>query len=888
MGDESELDLTALALFESHTDGVLVGGIITNNVVALPTMYQSDANTILTLGSTGSINVMVGGTENLLNISKDAYTSNIRMTSLDGMQLVAGNDSNTVDISGAKFSYNSGQKTQTIHAGVYSDSSGEHDRNMLLKAQHTSFSGSAQFGGDIITNGHAISKSINVAKTEDNNISIGYGFQINTEENLELYKFDRRNNFTQRIATFGDGSLVSTNNAFDSFPVFGQREYGPNDQLILGVNSNMYNHWDHNGANIFYLDGKVGIGTSNFNQNDYYKLEVYGKTYLHETLKIKDGVTINGRNMTDVSSIAFLSAGNIFTGSLSTINFDYIPANTTWVQPYQHVVPLSGFLNDMKLDDFYTGNSTTLWLDNDQSTIPLSGFSNDMKLNDFYTGTSSSLWIDKEQDKVLLTAFSNDITHFINLKIDDLIVSRLGSNLVPYSNDTISLGSPTHRFKDFYLSGNTVHIGDAALGSTTNEDGSASLEVQAAFKVNTLVFPDGSSMETTFTESSEGGQLGDFDSIIGGMASSTATFKIIGKYNFGVNHIETDTTRKYTWRIVNIDNTIGNNTSTHNLLVPNHSTGMISINYLTSTYSTFQVSSASHTNIEIPFVNFDGAIASTLSDNVSITPYEPHTANDFSPLRNYDPSSIKFKNKFKADFDYYHNNRRYNNPDGRSAEELWGFYSGEVALDKFVNFNHPGLHVDSSKHYIVEYIQYYSTPFYKFVDDTDKYIHYIPGNMNSRLVSYYRRNSQGNVTLVQNETIYPYNIFPKIIYKSWDNSVNDTEFQISFYDTRLNWTVDNTPPANNESTRSNVISKFTNLGGNQNWIRTLLEITYSYIKYGIPNALTTGDKIITDAKTIVASDIVLNKQGIGTFEFYNMIYFNSSIFSVLGGNLNIA
>ena len=42
----------------------------------------------------------------------------------------------------------------------------------------------------------------------------------------------------------------------------------------------------------------------------------------------------------------------------------------------------------------------------------------------------------------------------------DLVVKK---NIVPSTNETLDLGTPTSRFKDLYLSGNTIYLGDEAL-----------------------------------------------------------------------------------------------------------------------------------------------------------------------------------------------------------------------------------------------------------------------------------------------------------------------------------------------------------------------------------------------------------------------------------------
>ena len=41
--------------------------------------------------------------------------------------------------------------------------------------------------------------------------------------------------------------------------------------------------------------------------------------------------------------------------------------------------------------------------------------------------------------------------------------SALDSNLVPVTDSSLDLGSPTKKWKDLYLSGSTIHLGDTQL-----------------------------------------------------------------------------------------------------------------------------------------------------------------------------------------------------------------------------------------------------------------------------------------------------------------------------------------------------------------------------------------------------------------------------------------
>lgn len=57
------------------------------------------------------------------------------------------------------------------------------------------------------------------------------------------------------------------------------------------------------------------------------------------------------------------------------------------------------------------------------------------------------------------------VSNILNISNTDISVS---SNIVPTSNITYSLGTPTNRFKDLYLSGNTLYLGSVPLRAVNN------------------------------------------------------------------------------------------------------------------------------------------------------------------------------------------------------------------------------------------------------------------------------------------------------------------------------------------------------------------------------------------------------------------------------------
>ena len=50
-----------------------------------------------------------------------------------------------------------------------------------------------------------------------------------------------------------------------------------------------------------------------------------------------------------------------------------------------------------------------------------------------------------------------------------IVTDRVGRHLVPNANSVFDLGSPEYKFRDLYLSGNTLHLGDLKLSSNNGE-----------------------------------------------------------------------------------------------------------------------------------------------------------------------------------------------------------------------------------------------------------------------------------------------------------------------------------------------------------------------------------------------------------------------------------
>lgn len=892
------LDLSAVSSLDAHGESALFSTVFAKNLLALPTSDVSDSSSVtLTIGSTGDVNFIVSGNQDAASLTL-SQQSNLKLQAIDSLELSGGNSENEVKVSETTFSFNaSAMETQVIHAGTVVQNGQQMNRRMLIDTSQAEFTGSVQIRGDQITNGDIISRSINVGHVVNDSVSIGYGFRIRDDETLELYKFDSSTQKTQKIALFGDGD-VTKNDACSNFPIFGQTSYSPNDKLILGVNSNTFNIWSSSNSHVFYESGNVSVGTSNFLNG--YSMQVGGKLYVHDEIQMKRGLNIDGSNITNVNQIGFVNS--TFDGSLSTINFDSIPNNTTWIKNNQSTINLSGFNNDMNLSSFYTGTGQT-WFDNTPSSIQLSTFCNDIvsqsqmsfqQVNTSNIQTSNITFLPSGSNftgqiselqgisSYPLSSFSNDIatSNYQNLSATNFSVSNVNTSIIPIADSTYDLGSADKKFRSLYLDGNTLYMNGHNISIQEDADNNNSnvFVFSTNVKIPELRFSDGSLMKTGISQdtiASDGGILSDFDSIIGGKASTTITLDVSGSYNFGSLHTRSDATNLYKWYVLSIDNQ-KSYPSTHNLYLPDEN-GYISFDNIINNYSTQNISTGTSKTINISF--FDKEENEAYTNRIVVSPYLPTNANEFFPLKNLDPSSDIFKNKFKVDYDYYHNNRRYANPDSRPTSKLWGFYEGKVAYDDYLNFSSKNLHQDNTKNYVVEYISYFSVPFYKNKDSENSYIYYIPNSSSLRKTSQYKRSYTDGHT--NNISLISTNLFPRITYSTWENSINDTKFEISEYYDEMKWTTDGLNPQPNDSTKTAILTKFNTSISGKVWMKKLLQITYSYIKYGDVNVYSTEDSIIVDNKynTLSINDFELKFQTLASVNYYNSITFKSDIFN---------
>jgi hypothetical protein len=143
-------------------------------------------------------------------------------------------------------------------------------------------------------------------------------------------------------------------------------------------------------------------------------------------------------------------------------------------------------------------------------------------------------------DKIVLDGTDSDGTdagHFLNLEDDSFgsgaDLSNVVQDIVPDKNNVRNLGSSDKRFKELFLSGQTIDLG----GATISSDGSGVVSISA----DGVTLPQGSKVSTdTIAVAGTNGKTSvdvEFFSRAGGTSTANATFKFQSK---GLSYVFTD------------------------------------------------------------------------------------------------------------------------------------------------------------------------------------------------------------------------------------------------------------------------------------------------------------------------------------------------------------
>ena len=941
-------------------------------------------NTVLTLGSTGNIQFIVDGMDGAGEMTI-GENDKLNFVGKHGAQIEGGDSNNTVQISATTFTFDVTRGTNVIDAGDHELFGEITKKNFEFDAKLSEYTGSLQVHGDFITNGHVISRSLNVAKIDDSNVSTGFGFRVTDRDALELYKYDAFNNYTQRIAIFGDGA-VFRDDAYSNFPIFGVSNYAPNDQLVLGGGGAL-SIWETNGANIFYNNGTVIIGNHEATCNNYvsannYDLEVENKALFKHGLDIGavgEGLSIDASGMANVASIGFSTFDvfknpiqaitPVFKGTFSSIYLDGLPENyeearlsnpnQLWFFAQQSNIEMASFdlgernpaengertvnisktyssqrkqftlghmfhgknysqyaKNDtpnelMTISNIFEASITgqynyahlgkldqgmkTVWFDQVQKDVELRNFKeasldsldklsikSELSVQSIYfEATGSNPEFDGTVGSLLdistfpLTSFHDDIVVKNNLEVHNLTIGTVG-DITPADSTVTTVGTSDTPFHEGYF--NSTKIGPSTITSEqTTIDGQATdiVTIDKPLKITDpagILLYDGSPLNSLGVE---GSSFTSFD-YISLSTYCNDVYRIKGDVTFKKDRLGTPSTESRKLYVYELNNESG-------LIVPNPRDGTYFMAYddTEMTYTLVDGIMIQQQNVSVVDVNLTDE-SGDRRKKMLVSTYKPNSINDIIDLDIYLPGTDSFNHKFFVDFNYYHNDQMLANETNRpfSKNLPFGYLSGELTVydkTKYLSFDQTN---DTNKH-LIQYISYFDVPNESEQGQSNDYFYFTCGDIkdddsgnNNRI--------DGNYLYYQDGNTYSggdFLLYPKITFRNWKNDRNETAFEVVPF---ASWDLINGDIV--------VPSKIVD-----DWKRKLLELTYSYIKYGKSgklNDLDNGiidqaimDEVLDNANTYT---IISKKFNGRTDEINNGIRLNQDIFSVTeAGELNI-
>jgi hypothetical protein len=449
------------------------------------------------------------------------------------------------------------------------------------------------------------------------------------------------------------------------------------------------------------------------------------------------------------------------------------------------------------------------------------------------------------------------------LSVANLATSNVVTNLIPDISVTYDLGSAEKKWRDLYLSGDSLYL-DEVVMRATGEQNARKLNLEnASLAMDFIEFRDGTTMASVneiISSVNEGEVFGDFSDISVTINTLRNHVEVIsGSYVY--NHLHNITENGNGWKIVEF----------------------IDTNYLPilSDGSGVDLSTSSLVkrgglpkNIQLSFVQRNRIVG----ENVYLMQDANTNVNEMFPLRTFDPMSMFFKNKCKVDFDYFYNLKEIEYQFKSSSKTLYFDKTNNQEYVQINNIESLNSRSGNTKFYDIELIYFFNSPIYdvKYILDgmSNKYL--ISTNAQTRLNQTYIFDDITD-TFVLQQIHNDYGLYPRITIKKWDNSVNSTEFSEVIYNDSMGWGV-SAPDIDV------VFTRFKNNG----WLRKLFKLTFDYIKYGIViNAnieAQSGIDMDAEFERLTSADITfVNEESLmnidGTFfENNTIVSFKKNVF----------
>lgn len=435
-----------------------------------------------------------------------------------------------------------------------------------------------------------------------------------------------------------------------------------------------------------------------------------------------------------------------------------------------------------------------------------------------------------------------------NLTASNIAADFISTNLIP-ANSNISLGSAEKPFKELFVSSSTIHIGAVSLSETGGTlISSEPIQIgNTHIDSNGIKIVDDNGVQTTI-----GADLFIKVESIAKEQASTLTrnvddFGYLTEYTVNVSASSNNITKINNGnfelgKLFNSENTLGLNTFVTKTVTNNLNT--FAANGTVKLFTDTERDNRLNKKLD------DNAINVELNaEEKVLIPIETNTTmRDVFPLNILDPNKKAGRIKFKSDFDtigtlYFTNN----------ALKMSGicnlknyvqvsdpqFFSSFVGNDRSISL--------SKYECIVDFISYYHLPILfeaqKKDDDLTTYEYYLSSlHLNRKINTLYvtgntdptedvfgQNISVGNKITTSTYSSHSKTFYPAIRAIRWKNTYETTFTTLEATDyeilkEKLNW-----------NDLNDIFIKYTtgtNTG--ENWILKLVELTFSYIKYGRP------------------------------------------------------
>jgi hypothetical protein len=590
------------------------------------------------------------------------------------------------------------------------------------------------------------------------------------------------------------------------------------------VSSGVGKLWDGHASNIH----NINLLPLSMFHNDLYLSDFYTNTnttwfdneqskirlsqFSNDILDFGDEVTFCNVIITSTMNSFDNHMNTLFASNVSLSNVNVENASISNLYVHQDIITSSLHVNEIS-------NSSLSNIDIITSNITASSISNN---NDI---TTKSL-VSESISTLTMTAIQNMITVQVEAQVaiikDTLYASNLyvhnyvKGGLIPDNDITYDLGSANNRWKDLYLSGNSLYIDNVSLNvSQINDEstGHKQLNIEgASLKTEKIVFYDTTEMTSVsqVTQLINDGQIfGDFAQFNISINERTNEVEsLAGLYKYSYNH--DISTKGISWIIYDMGE--------RNILPLLSDGSGINLSIGNNIRS-----GGSPNDIQLPFIYKRRFIG----QNLIFAHKNELNPNEAFQIRSLDPFSQNFKNKIKADFHNYYNKDEivYGNP-----SLGYTIYCDKTEINQYIqinNINDFNTKNGGTKFYDIEMMFYFNSPKFNqdYLLDTTMSNKYLTSC--DRLI---RLNKAYELTYDEHNDISTYSLkvindnyglFPRISIQKWDNSTNSYDFSSVLYTDLMGW-------GDVEPNQQETFKKFNNNG----WLEQLFIITYLYIKHG--------------------------------------------------------